>query len=193
MHPHHRGGGWYRYCGRRRPSRLLWFVLGAFSATWFFKHKEACRYKVAHCVRYQIPQEAYPHPGLNNHAQQQQPQQPPPQYSESPNQSQSQTTPHPSLPSAAYPAGAAATPSHSTLPPPSPPQTPLTQQDGCHRPWGWGQGCGSTNAWEWGSRPGMEAHRPFPADRWDEDRKRMHDIGRQAQETVGRLFLFHHH
>ena len=46
-----------------RPSRLLWFAIGAVSATWFMKSKfSAEQYRVKHCSRHQIPQEAYPAP-----------------------------------------------------------------------------------------------------------------------------------
>jgi hypothetical protein len=46
-----------------RPSRLLWFAFGAMTGAWFMKHKEcADNYKVKHCSRHQIPQEAYPPP-----------------------------------------------------------------------------------------------------------------------------------
>ncbi|KAI0704311.1 hypothetical protein BC835DRAFT_816493 [Cytidiella melzeri] len=52
MHPWH----WHR------PSRLFWFVFGAISSAWVMKHKESVdNFKVKHCSRHQIPQEAY-HP-----------------------------------------------------------------------------------------------------------------------------------
>lgn len=161
MHPQY----WHRYyhhVGRRPPSRLFWFVVGAITTAWIIKRKEALHYRVAHCVRYQIPQEAYPPPGLP-HAQQQ--------------QSTSPEPPPPStLPTAADPTGPAPTPL---------PHTPHPhQQDPYSRPWGWGWGYGQNSSWEWGSRSGSETHLPLPADRWEEDRKRMHDIGKHAQETV---------
>ena len=58
MHPWwHSGWHWHR------PSRLLWFMVGAVTGAWAMKHKEgADNYRVRHCSRYQIPQEAYPPP-----------------------------------------------------------------------------------------------------------------------------------
>ncbi|KAK7686365.1 hypothetical protein QCA50_010589 [Cerrena zonata] len=47
------------------PSRLRWFLLGAVSAIWWIKSKEARNYhlKAKFCSRHQIPPEAYPLPG----------------------------------------------------------------------------------------------------------------------------------
>ncbi|KAI0091713.1 hypothetical protein BDY19DRAFT_641954 [Irpex rosettiformis] len=59
MHPWH----WHWH----RPSRLLWFMVGAVTGAWAMKHKESAdNYRVRHCSRYQIPQEAYPPPQGSN-------------------------------------------------------------------------------------------------------------------------------
>lgn len=51
------------------PSRLLWFCLGAGSALWWLKSKEAHSYhlKAKFCSRHRIPPEAYPLPGPPSH------------------------------------------------------------------------------------------------------------------------------
>lgn len=56
-------GPMHRAWGCHRPSRLVWFVIGAVSATWFIKSKEAegWRMSMQRCSRHRIPQEAY-HP-----------------------------------------------------------------------------------------------------------------------------------
>ena len=48
----------------RGASRLVWFVLGAGTATWWQAHKEYHGwYEARHCGRDRIPQNAYPAPG----------------------------------------------------------------------------------------------------------------------------------
>ncbi|KAK7686383.1 hypothetical protein QCA50_010607 [Cerrena zonata] len=60
MHPY-----WHWH---HRPSRLLWFVIGATTATWWIKSREYHRdhYKMRHCSRRQIPAEAYPMPASSS-------------------------------------------------------------------------------------------------------------------------------
>lgn len=49
MYPYHH----LHHMGRfhRGPSRLLWFVLGGLTATWWYKHKEADKVAFGHCIR----------------------------------------------------------------------------------------------------------------------------------------------
>ncbi|KAH9839872.1 uncharacterized protein C8Q71DRAFT_892487 [Rhodofomes roseus] len=49
---HHRRGG----------PRILWFLIGAGTATWWFKSHQAHEWKTRHCWRDRIPQDAYPMP-----------------------------------------------------------------------------------------------------------------------------------
>ncbi|KAI0791084.1 hypothetical protein C8Q75DRAFT_759232 [Abortiporus biennis] len=52
-------------CWQYRPSRLIWFLIGAASATWYCKSKEAHsfdHYRTARCARHRIPNNAYQAP-----------------------------------------------------------------------------------------------------------------------------------
>ena len=44
----------------RGPSRILWFAIGAFAATWWIKRKDGERYSFGHCKR--LPPQPYPPP-----------------------------------------------------------------------------------------------------------------------------------
>ncbi|TFK94157.1 hypothetical protein K466DRAFT_593826 [Polyporus arcularius HHB13444] len=62
MHPWHH---WHhaRRCGRAT-SRLLWFFIGAGTATWWTHHHDyRAWHEARHCGRDRIPQNAYPAPG----------------------------------------------------------------------------------------------------------------------------------
>lgn len=50
-------------CGRHT-SRLLWFGLGAFTASWYHAHNSLRAWRDTHCARDRIPQQAYPPPGV---------------------------------------------------------------------------------------------------------------------------------
>ncbi|KAJ3477011.1 hypothetical protein NLI96_g10760 [Meripilus lineatus] len=132
------------------PSRLLWFVFGAASASWFIKSKDTQQWRATHCPRRQVTQEGYVQPAA--------PVQP------------NTPTPPPA------PAPVAETP-RAEPPPPQYPTAPREQQS---RPWGWGHGWNSS--WEQRQDSGA-ATPPFPTERWDEEKKRMQDFGKQAHET----------
>ncbi|KAI0343212.1 hypothetical protein BDW22DRAFT_1356816 [Trametopsis cervina] len=60
MHP---AGHWHRALHWHRPSRILWFIIGATSGAWFMKNRECIEhYHVKHCMRPSISKEAYPPP-----------------------------------------------------------------------------------------------------------------------------------
>jgi len=48
MHPYGPGAHWQWYRG---PSRLIWFFVGAATATWWIKHKEGWHGGSRHCIR----------------------------------------------------------------------------------------------------------------------------------------------
>ncbi|KAI0820827.1 hypothetical protein BC628DRAFT_827622 [Trametes gibbosa] len=61
--PYWHWGRMYR-CGRTT-SRLVWFGLGAFVATWYHAHHGLRSWHESHCSRYRIPQQAYPPPSTS--------------------------------------------------------------------------------------------------------------------------------
>lgn len=153
MHPYH----WHWH----RPSRLLWFVIGAVSAGWFIKAKETHRFRAAHCPRQQIPADGFTQQAPN-----------PPVYQQQQQQG--------SLPPSAQSADVVVPVSRPEGQPPVPLPQYDQHRDPRSRGWGWGQGWNPSGE----SGPASGASSPFTPERWDEERKQMHDIRKQAQETV---------
>ncbi len=161
MHPWH----WHWH----RPSRLLWFMLGAVTGAWAMKHKEgADNYRVRHCSRYQIPQEAYPPPqGSANanapstredwhaqwHARWRERER---QWGWGPHHHPAQEAPTPVAESTTTPATTAATPTTTTAV-----ASPVTP----------------------GPTPGIP-DLPTTADGWEEERQRLLNIKQQAANSV---------
>lgn len=144
MHPYH----WYH----RGPSRLLWFIIGAGTASWWIKSKDAHNFKVRHCSRHQIPPESYQAPAPV----------PPPSPADS-------ATPQPSA-SVPAPGGYQAQT-----------QAPPRQQQNAPSDWGWGWNS------SWSPIPPSSPSSPPPPppfERWDEEKVRMQELGRQANEKV---------
>ncbi|CCM04224.1 uncharacterized protein FIBRA_06391 [Fibroporia radiculosa] len=146
FHAHH---GW-RHFRHHRPSRFVWFFVGAASASFFFKSREAHEWKARHCRRNQIQQETC----------------------------------------------SSASAADSPVPRQSADLSPSAVD---HRSWGWSwssdKGFNS-----WGSprhqrqeADQQEAAQPSPAfstpavDRWDEERRRMQELGKQATDTISEL------
>ncbi|KAI0821547.1 hypothetical protein BC629DRAFT_1461864 [Irpex lacteus] len=161
MHPWH----WHWH----RPSRLLWFMLGAVTGAWAMKHKEgADNYRVRHCSRYQIPQEAYPPPqGSANanapstredwhaqwHARWRERER---QWGWGPHHHPAQEAPTPVAESTTTPATTAATPTTTTAV-----ASPVTP----------------------GPTPGIP-DLPTTADGWEEERQRLLNIKQQAANSL---------
>ena len=145
MHHFHRG-----------PSRFLWFVIGAASATWWIKSKEAQGFQVRHCSRARIPQEAYANP-------------PVPQDQQQPGQSQPQAQGHPWH--------------HRrwewTWPTPPPTGTGIASNASA----GAATGGVANNVGPTGE-PRTPLPMPQSADNWDEERQRLQKLATQASETV---------
>ncbi|KAH9924748.1 uncharacterized protein B0H18DRAFT_955357 [Fomitopsis serialis] len=53
---------WRGFRRHRRAPRLLWFLIGAGTATFWIKSHQAHEWKARHCWRDRIPQDAYPVP-----------------------------------------------------------------------------------------------------------------------------------
>ena len=137
-----------------RPSRLIWFIIGAASATWWIKSKEAQDFQVRHCSRARIPQEAYSAPAPQD---QQQPGQAQLQQGQAQTQGRhwhrrwewSWPTPPPT---GAGIAGGAPAGTPGTVSPSGEPRAPLPM--------------------------------PQSTENWDEERQRLQKLASQASETV---------
>ncbi|KAH8093795.1 hypothetical protein BXZ70DRAFT_949224 [Cristinia sonorae] len=142
------------YHWHRGPSRLVWFMIGAFSATWWWKHKQGHNGRVSYCSRPELPANSY---------------QPPPYYPQHPHQQQPPPQSTALMKNETEPA-AAAEPvvhtrewnwswgSHTPLPPP-----PVDHgwDEEKHRQW-------EQERWE---------------KRIDEEKQKLQNIGRQATDT----------
>ena len=153
-HPYH-AAYWRAFHRRRGGSRLLWFLIGAGTATLWIKahHAHGPEWHTRHCGRDRIPQDAYPPPsaaqgqaddlkrekerrrwGWWGSREQGAPWQNPPPQPQA--QAQTASTSAPAAPAQSAP------PTPHVLPP------------------------------------------PMPTDRWDEERMRVQQLGKQATETV---------
>ncbi|KAI0792095.1 hypothetical protein C8Q75DRAFT_805137 [Abortiporus biennis] len=158
-----------------RPHRLFWFILGAGTATFWIRSKQSAHFdewKHTHpCTRHRIPNEAYPPPSNSQ-------QQEPPAY--------------PFLSTSADVNGAVQPESQAvkrqqggnqyqgmvgeegvrTMQPSSPEREESVRHRGHHR-WGW-------------SYPGRDSgavSTPPPVDKWEDERKKLNDFSKKANET----------
>ena len=165
-YPYH-AANWRAFRHRRGGSRLLWFIIGAGTATFWIKSHQAHEWHARNCWRDRIPQDAYPAPSAAAQGQAEEMkrekdcrrwgwwgsrdswgpwQAPPPQVQQAQAQAQAQ---------AASPGNPAASAQ------PSPPTSHVLPP-------------------------------PLPTDRWEEERMRVQSLGKQATETVSPPFFALH-